>query len=506
MFSMAVQAEDNVQNMPPEQLGHSPRDAVKDILAALSADSGMRISDVFDTVSPGNITRQNLNAVIQAFPRLLNNNGTLLPQGIISAKPEGIKESGVADDFEKVGEITIDGKVIPILLQRLPRLGGKRWLISQRTAMELIEVSTLLPDSFIDANTPEFLKGRTWRGAPIAHWFSVPFLVLISIFFFWLAQYYLNKLHASLSEKTLELKSVAVFSALIIPGSLLLAVSLFVWLERSLGISIVIRQDMGGLTISVIWVASFIAIWSLVDRVSSHGEQALRDKNRVAGISIVLFFRAIARVTLIIVAVILILDSYGVDVTTGLAALGIGGIAIALGAQKAIENIVGSIILVIDQPFRVGDLCRIGQVTGTIENIGLRSTRIRTLNDTMVTFPNGELSADRIENFTLRRKFLLRTTLNLRYETKSEDLQNIVQLLKECLEESEWVLPEPIRVRFRAYGASSKDVEVLAYIEAEDLSQFLERQEPLLYKFGEIVEQNGSGFAFPSQTLYMAKD
>jgi MscS family membrane protein len=263
---------------------------------------------------------------------------------------------------------------------------------------------------------------------------------------------------------------------------------------------------MSRLTVSVIWLALFILIWSLLNNLSSRGEQILREKNRVAGVSLIIFFKAIVKSILILVAIILILDNYGVDVTTGIAALGLGGIAIALGAQKAIENIVGSITIIVDQPFRVGDFCKMGELLGTVEHIGLRSTRIRTLSDTLVTFPNGELSTAEIENFTLRKKFLLRTTLNLRYETSSENMQEILSQLRKLLKNAKDVINDGIRVNFIAYGAASKDVEVFAYIRAADYAMFLAKQESVLLSMSKIVEGNGSGFAFPSQTLYLSRD
>ena len=243
-----------------------------------------------------------------------------------------------------------------------------------------------------------------------------------------------------------------------------------------------------------------------MDLISSKTEQVFRTNNRAGSLSLIIFLRASIKVILVLFGFIIILDSNGVDVTTGLAALGIGGIALALGAQKAIENVVGSIIIVVDQPFRVGDFCQIGTMKGTIENIGLRSTRIRTLSDTLVTFPNGVLSSEQIENYTMRKKYLLRTTLNLRYETTTDDLQIIIKEAKQTLETYKFIEKNDLRVRFIGYGATSLDIELFAYIKAKTFADFLEKQEQALLSIGHVIESNNSSFAFPSQTLYFTKD
>src|SRR5690606_4171885 len=126
-----------------------------------------------------------------------------------------------------------------------------------------------------------------------------------------------------------------------------------------------------------------------------------------------LFLRRAAKVAIVVFGTIVVLDTLGFDVTTGLAALGIGGIALALGAQKTVENFVGSVTLIADQPIRVGDFCTVSGVTGTVEQIGMRSTRIRTLCRTGVSIPNGEFSSSKIENYAHRDRFQLNQIFDL---------------------------------------------------------------------------------------------
>lgn len=150
----------------------------------------------------------------------------------------------------------------------------------------------------------------------------------------------------------------------------------------------------------VLWVALFIFVWLMINALSTFGEERLREKNSLVGLSAISFFRNSAKFFLVVVALIIILDVLGVNVTAGLAALGIRGLALALGAQKTIENIVGGLSVVFDQPVSVGDFCKFGDTLGVVEKIGMRSTRIKTIARTVVTIPNADFSSRQIENFS----------------------------------------------------------------------------------------------------------
>ncbi|MDX1720833.1 MAG: mechanosensitive ion channel family protein, partial [Salegentibacter mishustinae] len=225
-----------------------------------------------------------------------------------------------------------------------------------------------------------------------------------------------------------------------------------------------------------------------------------------AGVSIVLFLQRAAKIAIVAFGIIGILGAVGIDVTTGLAALGIGGIALALGAQKTIENFVGSVTLIADRPIRVGDFCKVGEVTGHIEKIGIRSTRIRTLDRTVVTIPNGAFSSDTIENYAHRDRFRFISVLNFRYETSSDQLRFLLTELRKVLYKHPKVYEDPARIRFIGFGAHSLDLEIFAYLDARSYDEFLEIREDLMLRMMEVVDRSGTDFAFPSQTIYFGKD
>jgi MscS family membrane protein len=203
----------------------------------------------------------------------------------------------------------------------------------------------------------------------------------------------------------------------------------------------------------------------------------------------------------------------GVNLIPLLAGLGVGGLALALAAQSTIANFIGGLILFANKPVRVGDFCRYGEDPnpdwlriGTVEEIDLLSTRIRGIDRTITTIPNAEFSTMHIVNLTQRDRRLLRTTLQLRYETTPEQLRFVLAKLRELLLGHPMVTPDPARVRFIGYGAYSLNLEIFAYLRCIEQNEFLAIQEDLFLRMADIVAKAGTAFAFPSQTTYLARD
>ncbi len=199
-------------------------------------------------------------------------------------------------------------------------------------------------------------------------------------------------------------------------------------------------------------------------------------------------------------------DRLGIPVYGIVAGLGVGGLAVALSAQSTLENFIAGLNLFADRPLRVGDRCKVGETVGVVEAIGIRSTRIRTPDRTVVTIPNGSLARATIANESWRDRMLVNTRIGLRFETSPDKLRAILAALHDLLAGHPRVLADGLRVRFVAFGASSLDVQIRAYVATTSRSEFLAIQEELLLGVMDVVEKGGSGFAFPSQTLYLGRD
>jgi MscS family membrane protein len=209
---------------------------------------------------------------------------------------------------------------------------------------------------------------------------------------------------------------------------------------------------------------------------------------------------------LTLMAIAVISEHIGVPVAALAAGIGVGGLAFALAAQSTLENLVAGLTIYGDRPIRVGDFCTIGGVSGTVESIGLRSTRLRTLARTLVTIPNAEVAKHNLENFAVRDRMLLHTTLGLRYETTPDQLRYLLGRLRELFYGHPKVVDDGLRVRFIGFGASSLDIEIYLYVKATAKPAFMEICEDLNLRIMDIVDEAGAGFAFPSQTAYLARD
>lgn len=260
------------------------------------------------------------------------------------------------------------------------------------------------------------------------------------------------------------------------------------------------------LCVSVLALSWFaIAVSGRLAEAIGQRKHQTEERRRFTTAFLRIVFRLISLIFLVLLGVGAA-EALGIPLAPLLAGVGVGGLAIALAVRPTLENVIGGLTLFADRPVRVGDFCLYGDKVGTVEEIGLRSTRIRTLERSVVTVSNAEFSQLQLDNFTRRDQRLLHTTLQLRYETTPDQMRHILIELRKMLLGHPMVMPEPARVRLVAFGAYSKDLEVFAYVDTADHDTFLAIQEDLLLRMEDIVLAAGSGFAFPSQTAYLTRD
>jgi len=212
----------------------------------------------------------------------------------------------------------------------------------------------------------------------------------------------------------------------------------------------------------------------------------------------------IASIVAVTTIAVMAMQRLGVPVAGLIAGVGVGGLAIALAAQSTLENFIGGIILFADQPVKVGDFCKFGDRRGVVEDVGLRSVRIRTIDRTVVTVPNADFAKLQLENLADRDRILLRENLRLRYETTREQLQNVMSNIESMLKEHERIAEEPLRVRLTAFGEYYLEVELYAYAITPAWPEFLEIREDVLLRVMEIVERSGTRLALPTGVRYVS--
>jgi MscS family membrane protein len=243
-------------------------------------------------------------------------------------------------------------------------------------------------------------------------------------------------------------------------------------------------------------------LWIVGERART---KALSSSQERSG-SIVLLGQRILKVLIVIIAGLSMLFILGFNLTTAIAGLGIGSIALAFAAQKTLENLFGGVSIIGDQVVRVGEICRIADKLGTVEGISLRSTRIRTLQGTELSVPNGQLANMNLENLSRREKFLFEIRIGVQQETSPAQLRSFLTDVRVLLLADERVGRDDFRVRFVGIGESSFDLEIFCYILTSSFGEFFAIREDLLLHMLDLMAAKDIGLASPVRTLHLPRD
>lgn len=398
------------------------------------------------------------------------------------------------------------GGAVEVLLDRVPRADGVRiWKISAATVAKIPELHEEFGLGWLERRLPAVLVDFALFEVRLWQWIALLAAVALAAFLSFLAA---SALLAILrpavrrSATTLddELRDLGAGPLRLVAGLVLFHLAVV-----SLGLAVPVRQLLVGVEATL---AIFAATWALFRAVDLFAQRVGRrlGGGEPAGAGLVPLGRKAVKALIAALAVVAALDSFGFDVTALLAGLGVGGIAVALAAQKSVENLFGAVTLMSDRPVRPGNFCRFSDKIGTVEEVGLRSTRVRTLDRTVVTVPNADFATLQLENFTLRDRIWLHAKLGLRYETTPDQLRFVLVEIRKLLYAHPKLTPDPARIRFIGFGDFSLDLEVFAYVRTTDFDEFLAVREDVFLRILDVVAESGSGFAFPSQTAYLARD
>lgn len=423
-----------------------------------------------------------------------------LPQ--ISDVAEGSRSNPLAPNEERIATIG-DTNPVDIVLQRVERAdGGPIWLFSAATLGRIPSLYDEVLASRAGGALPRFLTNTRLAGVPVFEWIAILTGLPLLYFLIGLLNRLLTPAAKAFSRRAFMRSGFRATNALPTPARVLLFSVIARWLSSALPLSLLPRQMLSNLTALLTIAAMTWLLMRLGAEVEAIVVRRLATSN-AATISLLRVGRRSVDVLIVFVAILAILRHFGIDPTPALAGLGVGGIAVALAAQKTLENVIAGASLIFDQAVRVGDSLKMGEIAGTVDHIGLRSTRIRTLDRTVISVPNSQIASASLETLSARDKFWFHPALGLRYETTPDQLRTILDDIRRLLNTHDSVSHESVRVRFIRLGAFSLDVDVFAYVFATDWNQFLEIQEGLLFNIAEIVSRAGTGFAFPSQTMYV---
>ena len=429
----------------------------------------------------------------------------------LSRDPGGNADDGLNADRERAGTAVLaNGERVEIYLARVTTPTGPAiWLVAADTVADIPRMYEHAGLPQIERRLPKFLTaasvGELQLWVPLALLLLVPILYAVSKLLLWtLVEIYL--LAFKLRGRSVPLRRSKGWKALSRPSAFLITLGLHRLISPQVGIPLLHRQYYSR-TVTILVLAGIVWwLWRMVDLVAERMRDRLQVDHPQTAQTVYVLGRRLLKGVALAIALLAGLAAFGVDLTATLAGLGIGGVALAFASQKTLENVFSGIFVLSDRSIVVGDVCQIGKYTGEVLDVGLRSMQLRTVNRTVVYVPNGTLATMEVENLSRRDKFLFNPVVGLRYETTLEQLQRVATDIRASLLTDIRVENETLRVRLIRFGAYSLDVEVFAYVKAQDYPTFLGIQEELLMRIMGIVKYAGTGLAFPSQTMYVRTD
>ena len=420
----------------------------------------------------------------------------------VSDNPNGSLNDALPLGRESVGVIQTSDGPLEVDVERVRREGAMIRLFSTETLEKVPGVYRELSPSSAGEHLPAWMQTPGWLSIPLWQWLALAAGLAVALGISELVRHITLPIFRrlfSLAGEQSDLVEVLAppLRTLTVFATLHVTVLLF-------HLPLMARYRWRALSPALF---AIVASWLFCRVVRVFGIIAgrrLAEVGKGESTSVVRLVERIINFTSAFVAIAVVAQTAGFHVTAIIAGLGVGGIAVALAAQKTLENLFGGVSIILDKPIRLGDVCRIGDQVGQmqVEDIGIRSTRFRTNERSVLTVPNGQLAVMKLENLGMRDKFLFQHVIGLRCETTSDQTHQALCILRTLLDRHPLVDPPSARVRFVRIGPSSLDLEVFAYVLTAENLKFLEVQEELLMGVVKAVESAGTKLALPSRMVY----
>jgi MscS family membrane protein len=411
----------------------------------------------------------------------------------LSRDPLGDESDGLSPDLERLATFQVAGQNLDLQLQRVQlRPGFHVWLVSADSVALIPAAHQVVGETPFEKKLPQAFVTFEVLETPVWRWIAlIAMAVVLWIVAGALSWVILRTIRRWVNAPGLgtplrvALALAGFRSALELAPPATLSRT---FIERALGMAFFLA------------LASIVAV--VIDLVADRWRSHLDPRVQALGYSVLPVGRQILKLSVFLLAILSVLNVWGYNTTTILAGLGVGGLAVALAAQKTIENLFGGISVIGDRPVLVGDVCRFGDHVGEVMNIGLRSTRIRTPDRTIISIPNGQFSSIQLENISGRDKIWFHPTLSLRRDTTSDQLLQVLSSFREILAGQPNVETGKIPVRFIGVGSYSLDIEAEAYVTTADYDEFMAIRQELLIQMLKAVERAGTALALPIQESF----
>jgi len=418
----------------------------------------------------------------------------------MSDDPLGHKDDGLPSYRDRITTLKTKNGPVDILMQRVPRDDGVYvWKISNATVAKIPELDKEFGYGIIGNKLSHIFPHYVVLGLEV--WQIIILLGLLLVGY--LTAFVVTFFIVNLLQRNKRFNKRRLQKFIVGPLRFLIMVLIFRAGFDMIAPSLSARalfEARTMLILAIYWVmlgVIDVIMYRLADRMKRNGQQD----------AVVLLKPASTGVKIIIavLAVISWMDNLGYEVTTILAGLGVGGVAVALAAQKSLENLIGSITIYASQPVHVGDFCKFGDTLGMVEEIGLRATQLRTLSRTVVHIPNAMFASGKIENLTQRDKILYRTRLRLSYNDTSEQVKQVLAKIRKLIEQHAFIDEENSRVRFLEFGEYAQELELYVYIKTNDFSEYLEYREKINLQINDIVESAGAHLTVPAKKISLTQ-
>src|SRR6516165_10483362 len=406
----------------------------------------------------------------------------------LSNDPLGHLDDGLPADQEQIGGVRGLTEDFPILLVRVEdEQGRKLWYISRKTLERVPEVFESVQFPALEKNIPRTLIINRFMAMPLWQWLAVLLFAPVALFLARLVTFFVQTLvRFRAKQRGLTLGPRQPFLR---PDPITLCLAIFIHYRfvSYIGTSILYRLYYRRIILILVAAAFYWIVATATRAISRRVGASLGHRGLYAERSIVSLVRRFVEVVVFLFVSLTVLKTLGVDVSTALAGVGIGGLALGLGAQKTFENVFGGVSILFDKVIVVGDTCKINNQVGTVEDIGL-------------------LSTSTIENLRFRDKFLCQQVIRLRYDLSPDHVRYVLGEIRELLRENPKVEDSSSRVRFLRFAEYALEIEIYAYILEPEYNAYLATQEGLLLRVMEQLEKAGAVLALPTQTTVVTKD
>src|SRR3974390_3541338 len=493
--------------IPPDPLGReTPRGCVLGFIKAAQEEKYALASEYFEPArGRKHLTESDEEELASQLLAILNQRFGG-PLDFLSRDPQGRLDDGLPPDQELLSS-TVGSDPLPILLvRREDDQSRKLWYFSRQTLEKVPGAYDALSFPEMEKHIPEYLVQHRFLAMPFWQWLAILLCMPVALvaarlitLILELGLRYSRKVRPAPPGPIDPVRRIGPLTFIV---ALLLHYSWVAYIGTSLLYRLYYRR--------IIWICIAIGFYWMLTRVTraiaARLGASLSSRGLYAERSIVSLMRRFVEVTIFVFVLLVGIRGLGFDVSTALAGLGIGTLALGLGAQKTFENMFGGVSVLFDKVIQVGDVVKVNGQVGVVEDIGLRSTRLRTPERTVLSVPNGTMATAILESLRFRDKFLCQQVIRLRYELSPDHVRYVLERIRQLMRENNRLEESSARVRFIRFSENSLDVEIFCYILESDYNIFLEAQEALLLSIMDELEKAGAVLALPSQTTYVTQD